>query len=214
MDFKPIFDKAKEFVEFYISVMEELSDKKLKRHRLSLFDFEFTRNHLVYSERGQLYTPIGTLNIPSSCDIITSREREHLRTRLIEKFSLVVIRPGFSVTFNDGQGGSYKYPIYYVPLDPSKPSLELPSPLDVVPYDIMRAYQPRMKVVFREYDTTLFNRYIWIRSGIDFGQLPEEKKPRMRDEFNKWQEEVSKIDDDVPLRKGTKEILQRKFLGD
>ena len=211
MDFKPIFDKAKEFVEFYISVMEELLGEKLERHKFDLFDIRdtyYTRNHLVYSPPGQLFTPIRTLYTPYRGKL-NLLDKKQLNARLIEKFSLVDIRPDINVS-----GGEILYPLLYcVPLDPKQPGLELPPPLFGYT-SMLTAYEPRMKAVFRRYDTALFNRYVWIRSGFEFGQFHGEQMHRMRDEFNKWQEEVSKIDDDVPFGKGTIELLRRKFLGE
>ena len=214
MDFKPIFDKAKEFVEFYYSTMEEFYGAKFSRRKIDLFHFcdsAYTRNYLAYSPFGQLFTPIGTIHVTPSYDILNTYDNEQLHARLIEKFNLVDIRPGFTYTFNDGRNGNYYHPMYCVPLDPNNPSLELPPPL--FGESTLLAYHLRMKVVFREYESTLFNRYIWIRLGNDSGQLTEEQLPLMRDEFNKWQEEVSKTEDDVPFSKGTLKLLQREFLG-
>jgi hypothetical protein len=199
MEYKPIYDKVMEFVEFSISVVEELSGEKLERGQWYFRYFETTRKHLVYSARGRLNTPFGSMCVPYR--YTSDADQRTLNARLVEKFNLVEIRPDFNRISNRCSGWTQYPPIYYVPLDPEQPDPELPPPDErfISLGRTFEAYQPRMDSVFRRDESVLLNQYCKIKTGMEHPHLCLERASLVNNEFNKWRNEVAQVDDQIPV---------------
>jgi hypothetical protein len=211
--YRPIIDKAKEFIDFFIVKYEEIWVTKIDRTRLEVDPaFTPTRNHLAYGieDKFLLYTPLGVIELPGGGWVDKIR-LEKLNKQLTERFGLIEIRPNFE--YDDDYDGdedgdwdvSYsicKYALYGIPID-SQQGFPLPPVLD--DSDILIAYQPRMDAVFRLDDYTLSRAYYKLRMGYrtqwNTGHMSDETFTMLSGEYNKWKDEMIKVDDTIPIRK-------------
>jgi len=211
--YKPITDKAKEFIDFFIVKYKEIYDKQIYP---SQFDFDrdilATRTHLVYiTELGevQLCTPLGVIKI-STRKLSSRKDIERFNKRLIERFGLVEIRPYFEY-YNRYINGSTPLAnvMYCVPID-SQPSLNLPPVLNENNRD---AYQPRLDSMFRISDRTLSTEYFRIKTGRDSPWLLDMTEEELnnaveiREEYARWKDEMFGINDEIPPGRKAMEIL-------
>jgi len=211
--YKPIVDKAREFIAYFTEQVEEIWGKEIKNKDKigwALYG-KPTRNHLVFAIRSvfaigsglpvsyELHTPIGTIFMKCHwwhCDGYT----DELLARLMKRFGLVEIRPYFEYVNGNGEGA-----LYYVPLDLKQPSLEFPLPIASFMDQPQIAYEPRMNVVFRKHGGWLADDYARMKIG-DFDQESRasiNEAQMLFAEYCAWQDEVSKFDDTIPFSEKT-----------
>jgi len=200
----PIFDKAQEFISFFIEQMEDIWKAKLPdtpAHFCGLYTT--TRNHLVYSARNwyNLYTPIGLLDFPNHKYFDISQTKE-LHRRLTEKFGMIELLPE-----HIDEHGNTVDAVYCVPLDPKQPP-EFPP--------LLRSQENRARhdAVFRTREIDLLSNYCKL-NGIDHIGIRESGDPRAKKicrEFDKWKDEVSLVDDTIPFTMETAKKLQYEII--
>jgi hypothetical protein len=202
-EYKPIVDKAKEFIDFFADVFAEIKKiENLKRRTLEAsFNGLTTRNHLIYIKGRLLYTPLGKIDIPyhtcAGCSSIKGVRQLH--ERLVERFGLIEIRP----ELDDYPG------MYYVPLDPKQPSLDLPEL--IVSGDLDVIFKPRMDAVFRRDCNELYDDYVTLRLG-GWAHSIHLNLDDIFDEYHAWRCEVSLIDDSIPFENSVSEECLRALL--
>jgi len=206
MDYKPIIDKAQEFIGFYVKIQAEVLGKVHSCTELNVRRGLTTRNHLVYSwDYGfRLNTPIGVIELPGRVSI---RDSELLNERLIETFGMIEIMPAYRK-----ENGNCMPATYCIPLDPKQPNLDLPPPSHST--DIIDSYQARLSVVYRISEDLLYYSYFKLITGENVWRLSGVEKlfcKSIVDQYEAWREETSTVDDTIPFTDQTAESLRREF---
>jgi hypothetical protein len=195
MEYKPIIDKAQEFIGFFNEARQKVSKKRFTPATLNNFDdggITSSRNHLVYTTKYgfNLRTPIGTIALPGLW-MLSIEQINQFNGMLIEKFRMIEV-------------GSEDYPMYLIPHDPNQPSLQLSLPPDAD--DTLR-----IRAVLRTNSYDMYVQYCKLRTGKKLWKLPLETLSVIRAEYMNWQEEVSKIDDTVPFTESTQKKLRSEL---
>jgi hypothetical protein len=210
--YRPIIDKAKEFIDFFIIKYEEICGVKINRRSWDISRMsETTRNHLAYTATElwfTLYTPLGVISL-ACVNHVSFENKERLNKCLIEKFGLIEIRPYFeyedtfvSYTASSDVEDDYllsEEAVYYIPTD-SQQNFTLPPVLNDP--DMFIAYRPRMDSVFRQHSVPLQTLYFKLITGCDrwnTSLISNDKMSMIYEQFNMWLEEISKIDDTIPF---------------
>ena len=195
MEYKPIIDKAREFIDFFNETLGKLSNNSIVRASLE-FDEALTRttrDRLVYaSDYGFfLYTPIGTIVLPGYW-ILSPNYVDRLNGMLVEKFGMIKV-------YNNHK------PLYCVPHDPNQPNLP---PLDA---NNAADEEYRMHEIFRtsNYDTHI--QYFKLRMGGYPPAPSDEGRKEIQIEYDNWQEEVSKVDNTIPFSVSTRMELRSEL---
>jgi hypothetical protein len=196
MDYKPIFDKVIEIIEFCTEAAEEILGKAPKHNRLNflVINSKFTRKYITYATIGRLYTPFGSIFIPYF-EMLNDDEVIQLNERLFRKFGFVRL---WSLPPNN------TWDMYCVPFDHKLP--EIPGiDASMLYWGQLDDTHQHASALYRENEDGLRGLYLKLKTGDADTCI---HRPEIEDEFNKWLDEVSKVDDRIPFSLKTKRDFQ------